>query len=101
MVMKYSLILMERFMVIVMNKKEFIEELIEKTGRTENECIIINSCIEENFIIGKKNKEKTISLIMEKLDISYEEANNIYNIASSIISKGIKNSIIHPFKSKD
>ena len=88
-------------MVIVMNKKEFIEKLIEKTGRNENECIIINSCIEENFIIGRKNKEKTISLIMEKLDISYDEADNIYNIASSIISKGIKNSIIHPFKSKD
>ena len=88
-------------MVIVMNKKEFINELIEKTGRTENECIIINSCIEENFIIGKKNKEKTISLIMDKLNVSCEEADDIYNIASSIISKGIKNSIIHPFKSKD
>ena len=90
---------MERCMVILMNKKEFIKELEKETGLDENKCIILNDCMEEYFKIGKKNKEKTVALIQERLELEYDEADNLYNIATGIMLKGIKNSIFHPFKS--
>ena len=88
-------------MVKKMNKRGFIKELIKETKLTEEKCIIINDCMEEYFIIGRTNKEKTISLLMEKLNYDYEKADEIYNIASKIISTSIKDKIIHPFKSQD
>jgi hypothetical protein len=33
--------------------------------------------------------------------MSNEEAEHVYEVISSIISTGIKNSIFHPFKNKD
>lgn len=88
-------------MVMKMNKTGFIQELVKATGLSEEKCIIINSCMEEYFIIGKNNKEKTINLLMEKLDYDYDKADEIYNIASKIITTNIKDKIIHPFKSID
>lgn len=88
-------------MVKKMNKRGFIKELIKETKLPEEKCIIINDCMEEYFIIGRTNKEKTISLLMEKLNYDYEKADEIYNIASKIISTSIKDKIIHPFKSQD
>lgn len=88
-------------MVRKMNKRGFIKELIKETKLPEEKCVIINDCMEEYFIIGRTNKEKTISLLMEKLNYDYEKADEIYNIASKIISTSIKDKIIHPFKSQD
>lgn len=88
-------------MVKKMNKRGFIKELIKETKLPEEKCIIINDCMEEYFIIGRTNKEKTISLLMEKLNYDYAKADEIYNIASKIISTSIKDKIIHPFKSQD
>ena len=88
-------------MVIMMNKSGFIEELIKQTHRDERDCIVISDCFEKHFFIGKKNKEKTVTLIMEKLEVDNDEANEIYEIASSIIAKGIKESLRHPFRSRD
>ena len=84
-----------------MNKTGFIKELSKQTKLSENECILINDCLEENFIIGKKNKQKTIDLMIEKLNYDEEKADEIYNIASSIIATQIKEKIKHPFRSKD
>ena len=58
----------------------------------------IANLLEDNFIIGKKNKEKTINHLIEELNISEEEADNIYNVSSSIIVGEIKNKLKHPFK---
>lgn len=88
-------------MVKKMNKTGFIKELENRLKCSENEAIIINDCIEENFLIGKKNKEKTINLLIDRLEISEEEANRIYEVSSSIISEALKNKLRHPFKSKD
>jgi predicted metal-binding transcription factor (methanogenesis marker protein 9) len=84
-----------------MNKQGFISELVKQTNLSENECIILNDCLEENFLIGKKNKEKTIKLLMDKLNVDEEKANKLYETSSSIIAKNIKDKIIHPFKSQD
>lgn len=84
-----------------MNKQGFIKELVKQTNLSENECIIINDCLEENFLIGKKNKEKTINLLIERLNIDEKKANEIYNISSSIMANAIKDKIKHPFKGND
>ena len=88
-------------MVKKMNKSGFIQELKNKTKLTNENCIIVNDILEDNFIIGKNNKESLINMIKEKLYISETEAENIYEIAINIIVEEINNKIKHPFKSKD
>lgn len=78
-------------MVMRMNKKEFINELIEKTDKNEQECIIINDIIESYIIIGRNNKEKIKKDFIEKLNIAEDEANKLYNICAEIIVKGVFN----------
>lgn len=85
-------------MVMKMNKGEFIKELANKTGYNEEKCLQINNIMEDTFLIGKKNKEKMINDLKNKLNIAEDEANKIYEIAMSIISSEIKNKLKHPFK---
>lgn len=80
-----------------MNKKDVIKKLGEVTNLSEEKCIIINDILEEHFIIGKKNKEKIISDISEKLETTREESENIYELAMTIIGSGIKDKLKHPF----
>lgn len=84
-----------------MNKREFLEELSKQTGLDEDKCAQINDIIEDTSVIGKKNKEKMVSGFMEKLNLSEEEANNIYEIAMGIIGNQIKEKLKHPFKNQD
>ena len=88
-------------MVIKMNKKGFIEELVRQTGYEKDKCIIISNSLEDNFLFGKKNKCKTINALMENLECGESEANRIYEITSSIITKAIKEIIKHQFKDLD
>ena len=81
-----------------MNKEKFIKELSKATNLSEEKCTLINSILEDYFIIGKKNKEKIINDLISKLDISEQKANEIYECAVSIITTGIKERITHPFK---
>lgn len=84
-----------------MNKKKFIEELESVTGLDKDKCVIVNDILESNFIVGKKNKEKIVSDLMEKLDLTTSEAEILYDSAMSIIGNGIKDKLKHPFKSND
>ena len=43
-----------------MNKSELIKALSSKIGYSVEDTTRINDVLEENFIIGKKNKEKII-----------------------------------------
>jgi len=88
-------------MVILMNKTEFIKELSDRLSYNEEECTIINSILEDNFFISKKNKDKIISEIVIKLNIDIEEATRIYDIAKKIMNEQIKDRLIHPLKNKD
>lgn len=72
-----------------MNKGKYIEKLQEVTGKDENECIIINSILEDHFIIGHNNKEKIKKDFIEKLKISKEDADKLYNICMETVVKGI------------
>ena len=84
-----------------MKKKEYIEKLVEETGYDEGKCIIINSILEDHFIVGKKNKEKIQNDFKDKLNINDKEAEELYNKAVKILGNGLKEKIKHPFKSKD
>lgn len=88
-------------MVMKMNKTKFIQELCKRTKLEEEKCTIVNSILEDNFLIGKQNKEKVVNSIIEKLDIETTQAEKIYETAMDIIAKEIKYKIRHPFKSQD
>lgn len=84
-----------------MNKEEFIKELEEKLKYSKEQCILINDILENNFFISKKNKDKIIEELMEKLDIKEQEANNVYEKAIEIVKEEVKHKLKNPFKSKD
>lgn len=84
-----------------MNKELFIEKLESITGLDNAKCVIVNDILENYFIIGKSNKDKIIDEIINQLEMSKEEAENIYEKAMSIIASGVKDKIKHPFKSQD
>lgn len=88
-------------MVKKMNKNEFIKKLSEVSKYDITTCEKINEVIEDNSFIGKKNKEKLVNDLMEKLSFSKEDAENIYEKAMGIIGKELKEKIKHPFKNKD
>ena len=71
------------------NKEEYIKVLMGKTNRSEEECIVLNQIIEKHFIVGKNNKEKIINDIIQKLQLEYKEADELYNICMENILKGI------------
>lgn len=71
------------------NKEEYIKVLMGKTNRSEEECIVLNQIIEKHFIVGKNNKEKIINDIIQKLQLEYKEADELYNICIENILKGI------------
>ena len=81
----------------MMNKKQFINELKKETKLSMEECLTINCVLENNFIIGKKNKNKIIKSLIENLNINYEESEKIYNTSMKIILNSIKRKLKHPF----
>ena len=88
-------------MVMKMNKTGFIKELQERTRLSENDTIVVASILDDYFVFGKKNKDKIVNAIKEKLNLPCDKADEIYNIAMSIISSNIKDKIKHPFRSQD
>ncbi len=81
-------------MVTIMNKKDFITELSKQTNLNEEEAIFVNDILEKNFFISKKNKDKIISELVIKLDISLAKAKEIYNICKIIVRDEIKDKFI-------
>lgn len=85
----------------IMNKTEFINELSKKTGCTTEECVIINEVLESKFIISKKNKNKIVEGIMNRLSFDEAKADEIYNTSMQIITSNVKDKLKHPFRSQD
>ena len=65
------------------------EKLKELTNRSEEEIALIDEILNNHFIIGQNNRKKIIADFMEKLNITEEEADDLYNQCSEIIVKGI------------
>lgn len=81
-----------------MNKEKFIKELEEVTGLDNGKCTIINSILEDHFLLGKNNKEKIVTDIKIRLNVTSEESEKIYEFTMSIIGNGVKDKLKHPFK---
>lgn len=83
-----------------MNKTELINKIKKELNVNEKEANTINKIIKETFPVGRKNKEKMITRFQDELNIDSKESDKIYNKVMSIISKGIKEKIVHPFKNE-
>jgi nucleoid DNA-binding protein len=88
-------------MVMKMNKTMFLKKLQEKTNLSEKDTLVVSEVLDEYFVFGKKNKDKIVSAIKEKLNITDTQADEIYNIAMSIITSNVKEKLKHPFRSQD
>ena len=62
---------------------------------------LVNDILENNFLLGNKNKQNIINELINKLSINEEKAEEIYNISMNIISLSLKEKLKHPFKSQD
>ena len=80
---------------MVKNKQYFINKLQEKTGYNIEQCNLINKVLENNSIIGKKNRQKIINDLMLN-SFTCDDAENIYDISKKIIINEIKNKL-NPF----
>ena len=80
-----------------MNKKEFIKSLSNQANLSEANTILVNDILENNFFISKKSKDKIISEIVIQLNVSTDEATNIYHVSKNIMNNQIKEKIKHPF----
>lgn len=74
-----------------MNNEKFTKFLVEKTGKSLEECNQIFEVIKNMSVIGRKNKDKMIQELMVKLKINEREANEMYNITSEFTLKNIFN----------
>ena len=69
--------------------KDIKEKLKELTKRSDEEVKIIDEVLNSHFVVGRNNKEKIIADFQEKLNMSYDEADALYNQCAEIIVKGI------------
>jgi 3-deoxy-D-manno-octulosonate 8-phosphate phosphatase KdsC-like HAD superfamily phosphatase len=83
------------------NKRALLVDLKERLGCSEEECLIINDVIEDTFIFGKKNKLKMINAFTQRLHVSEDRAEEIYDTFMDIFKTRIKYKLRHPFKSID
>lgn len=83
-----------------MDKIEFIKELQCRTGYTEQQCIVINSVLENHFIFSKKNKPAIVADIAEKLSVDGTAADTIYELCMEIIHAEKRDALRHPFGSR-
>lgn len=84
-----------------MNKNGFIKELSKQTGYDEEKCILINDIIENHYIFSKKNKDKIVQDLQVNVNLSEDDAENVYDIVIKIINGQIKDKLKHPFKNQD
>ena len=83
------------------NKRALLVDLKERLGCSEEECLIINSIVEDTSLFGKKNKAKMINGFMEKLHVDEQRAEKIYETFMDIFKTRIKFKLRHPFKNID
>lgn len=83
-----------------MNKRTFIRTLEKELNYSNSVCLKINNILENNFFLSYKNKDKIIAKFIEKLNVTSNEALNIYNVSLKILKANIIFKIKHPFKNK-
>lgn len=69
------------------NKEKILEQLMERTQKDKETCQIIYEIMEQNKMIGRKNKVKMKQEFQAKLQVSLEEADQLYNLAMEMQMK--------------
>jgi len=83
------------------NKHALLVELKDRLNISEDDCIVINSIVEDTSLFGKKNKAKMINGFINHLGVTEERAEKIYETFIDIVKSRIKFKIRHPFKKYD
>ena len=76
-----------------MDKTDFIAKLKELTNYDEEKCNIINDVVQNNFWIGKDAKDKIVNALKERLHISDEDVEKLYNICKQILGDEVMDKI--------
>ena len=84
-----------------MNKRQFIGALQKKTNLTVEQCVIVNDILEDYLIFLPLNEPNIIQAFLKKLALNLETATEVYQISKEILEQALKESLKHPFKSKD
>lgn len=84
-----------------MNKKELSKLLSKKIDLDEKECLLILNILEKYPLIGENARLKIINELTFELNIDRDKAVVVYNATRELIKNGIKESLKHPFRSKD
>ncbi len=84
-----------------MNKTEFINELEQKAGITNEQAAAVNEIMESHSFIGKNSKRAVESEVAGALGVDEAEAVRISDIASGIIASALKDKLKHPFGGKN
>lgn len=69
--------------------KDIKAKLKELTGRSDEEVALIDEILNSHFIIGRNNKEKIVADFREKLNLTDQAADDLYNQCAEIIVKGV------------
>lgn len=83
-----------------MNKSDFIKELETQTKLSAEQCATVNDVLENHYVFRKKNKPKIVSELSERLCVDEAEADNIFELAMSIIRTEMKHAVRRPIGSK-
>lgn len=75
--------------MVKINKHLFTNELEEKLKINYEDCLVIYDILDNQSIIGHRNKDKIIFNLEEKLNVSKIEANKIYNVSMEFILKNM------------
>ena len=84
-----------------MNKMSFTKKISEELNVDLDYAKRIIKSFDEYPMVGRENKNKIIASLIEELNISEDEADNIYNVVSAIAAKAVKDKLLHPFKKED
>lgn len=76
-----------------MDKLDFINKLKELTNYDDEKCNIISEVVQNNFSIGEDAKDKIINALKDRLHISDEDVEKIYNICKQILGDEVMDKI--------
>ncbi len=61
------------------NREKMLSNLMENKNFDSKTSSTICDILESCSVVGRKNKEKIIEKLMESFEVSYDEANHLYN----------------------
>lgn len=70
----------------MMNKEDFISELVKQTGLAQEQGAAANDVFEGTFMAGNKSKDLIVSQLTEKVGVDKSQAEMIYTVGIGLLS---------------